>query len=651
MVGVNYLASHAGLFMWRDWDGDQVRRDLDLLAGQGFSLLRVFPLWPDFQPVTLLRGIGGEPREYRFGEAVLPDDEYGRSGVDRKMIERFDFLVESCGALDLKLNVSVINGWMSGRLFVPPALEGHNPLTDPEAMMWALRLAGFLARRYAGNPAIVGWDLGNEVNCMGSASREHAWVWSNAIANAIRTEDPETPVVSGMHGLTLDGAWRIADQAECVDVLTTHPYSVFVPHCDNEGADSLRTVSHPVAESLYYGDISGKPVLCQETNTLGPMLAGPEQMRRFARTAAVTLWAHGIGGVVWWCAFDQSEIRGAPYDWNALERELGLFSALRQPKPVAEEFRQLGSFFAASSRDLPRHRRDAVCILSGGQDHWAVAFSTFLLSKQAGFDVRFVSSAQALPESPLYLLPSLRGYEPVSRTLWNQLKQQVRNGAHLYVSLDGAFLTEFEEVFGLQVLHRQRRTRPATVRIDSIAAEEHSVQFPVEYQTTYAVCDAEVLGTEADGMPLFVRHEDGAGTVFLLTIPVERGAAGVPGFFDAIGSEGERCRLAWWRVYARFARRALESRIVSKSSPNVFLSEHYHDSRTATVVAMNMTDSQLSDHWTLRAGWNMVEARTVPGNEPVDWEDVRNASGECRRVRIQLPEAGALVLGITRSNS
>ena len=31
-VGCNYWSSHAGMHMWRDWNGEQVERDFDLLA-------------------------------------------------------------------------------------------------------------------------------------------------------------------------------------------------------------------------------------------------------------------------------------------------------------------------------------------------------------------------------------------------------------------------------------------------------------------------------------------------------------------------------------------------------------------------------------------------------------------------------------------
>ena len=82
-TGCNYWASHAGTAMWSDWRPRVVAADLALLARQGLTVLRVFPIWPDFQPIHRLRGGHGRPVEFRFGETVLPDTEWGR---DRKSV-------------------------------------------------------------------------------------------------------------------------------------------------------------------------------------------------------------------------------------------------------------------------------------------------------------------------------------------------------------------------------------------------------------------------------------------------------------------------------------------------------------------------------------------------------------------------------------
>ena len=67
--------------MWRDWRPDIVEKDMQQLSVAGLQVLRVFPLWPDFQPITLLKGGAGRPVEMRFGEQVLPDTEAGKAGV------------------------------------------------------------------------------------------------------------------------------------------------------------------------------------------------------------------------------------------------------------------------------------------------------------------------------------------------------------------------------------------------------------------------------------------------------------------------------------------------------------------------------------------------------------------------------------------
>ena len=55
LLGCNYWASNAAAFMWRECCLDVLDADLAKLAAYGIQWLRVFPLWPDFQPITQLR--------------------------------------------------------------------------------------------------------------------------------------------------------------------------------------------------------------------------------------------------------------------------------------------------------------------------------------------------------------------------------------------------------------------------------------------------------------------------------------------------------------------------------------------------------------------------------------------------------------------
>ena len=233
IVGCNYWASHAGTNMWKDWRPDVVAQDFRRLSEAGLQVLRVFPLWPDFQPISALRSGGGGIVEVGFGDTPLPNDPRGRTGVSAEAEAHFAEFADLANSYELKFIVGLLTGWMSGRMYLPPLLDDRNWLIDPLAIQWELRFVRYFVERFSGHSAIIGWDLGNECNCMGpSVSEEQAYVWTATIANAIRATDPSRPVVSGMHSLSPQGAWRMQDQGELTDLLTTHPYPYFTPYCD-----------------------------------------------------------------------------------------------------------------------------------------------------------------------------------------------------------------------------------------------------------------------------------------------------------------------------------------------------------------------------------------------------------------------------------
>lgn len=232
-VGCNYWASHAGVRMWSQWNETVVRQDFERMAEAGIQSVRVFPLWPDFQPLELAAGCQNRPRLLQFRGGPLPDTPCGRDGVDEQMVQRFRTLATIAAEHRLELIVGLVTGWMSGQLFLPQAFAGLDPLRSPLSIKWQIRLVRCLVRELRDLPAIAVWEPGNESNCMGEiATPQEAWNWTNAITAAIRAEDATRPVASGMHGL-MPGAdtefgselpWTIETQGELCDLLTPHPY-------------------------------------------------------------------------------------------------------------------------------------------------------------------------------------------------------------------------------------------------------------------------------------------------------------------------------------------------------------------------------------------------------------------------------------------
>ena len=606
-VGCNYWASHAGTRMWVDWQPSVVRQDLERLRHGGLQVLRVFPLWPDFQPITLLRGGGEGEAEIRHGETPLPDDACGQAGLSTVLLERFAAFLDMLAAEGMGCIVGLLTGWMSGRLFVPPALEGRPVLTDPLSLRWQVRFVRHFVGRFKDHPAILAWDLGNECNCMERVTRHQAFAWTALIAQTIRVSDPSRPVISGMHGLSLDRSWRIEDQGELTDVLTTHPYPLFTAHCDQDPIHTIRPILHGTAESRLYADLGGKSCLCEEMGTLGPMLASEPVAAAFARCALFSLWANDCHGLLWWCASDQTHLEHAPYDWCTVERELGLLRVDGGSKPVLKEFGAFRNLLEHLPFDrLPPRSRDAVCILTEGQDAWGVAFSSFILAKQAGFEIEFQSASQPLKEAPFYLLPCLEGSRMIPRRRMKALLEKVEAGATLYLSINSGLLDGVEALTGLMPETRQRGRAPGDITLTGIpgldAIPNHGA-FKVVFRPTRAT----VYGTEPDGNPALTVAPYGKGRVIFLAVPMELTLAQTPGVFH------QDAMPPCWRLYQWMAEQIPQRRAAWKTLASVGLTEHLLDDGRRVEVAINYSPGHLREQLTLAAGWKLdrVLAGTV----------------------------------------
>lgn len=414
VVGCNYWASHAGTNMWKNWQPDIVDADLKQISEAGMQVIRVFPLWPDFQPIHQFYSSQGSLKEVRFKNGPLPSTGPGKNGVSVEALAHFREFADLAQKHNLKLIVGLVTGWMSGQLFVPPALEGRNILSDPTSIMWQVKLVRTMVQEFKYHPAVLAWDLGNECNVMENVENSQtAYVWTASLTNAIRAEDQTRPVVSGMHGLSSSSTakWRIQDQGELNDLLTTHPYPFFTPHTNQDKANTIRAIMHSAAETRFYSDVGGKPCMVEETGILGPMEANEQVQAKFLRSILFNNWANDCHGLLWWCAYDQNHLDFTPYEWSAVERDLGLFRRDRSPKPVVGELTNFRKFMdSLPFESLPSRKKEAVCILTDGQDQWGVAYSSFILAKQAGFDIEFQHGSQSIKDAPLYILPSINGW-------------------------------------------------------------------------------------------------------------------------------------------------------------------------------------------------------------------------------------------------
>lgn len=573
-MGVNYWASHAGTNMWREWDEEVIHDDLQRLSEEGIRLLRIFPLWSDFQP---LKTLYGSRREVRYeNDEVLPFTDEGRAGVDPLMIERFGRFCKIAEKYNIKLIVALITGWMSGRRYVPRVIEELDVLADPKAIKWEIRFVQYMVRRFLDEDTIVAWELGNECNTLGTKNQDEAYVWAKTITMAVKEIDSKRPMIAGMHGLTPEGRFTPEMLGEIDDFLTTHPYPLFTPYCNTDPMTKMKSALHATAESMMYAGLGGKPCFIEEAGALGPMLASNENVGHYVTASAMTAWAHNLRAYLWWCANEQLNLTHAPYDWCDVERELGLFDKDKNPKPVLHAMSALQKYVEEFPYELKEPLIDAVCILTQGQNQWAVAYGTFLLAKQAGLDIRFCYCDDEIPDAKVYIMPSIEGLTAITKHTMEVVLARVEKGAKLYLSIGDALISSFEHITGLRPDYRMEQAHRDKILFVSGECAEHQIQVSSSITMNLTPITAEIVAETEDGNPVLSRNQYGKGEVWCCNYPIEYYTGTTPNATEEMLFE----------LYNTMNFRNAD-KVAKKTDPFIGITEHIVDENKRVIVVMN----------------------------------------------------------------
>ena len=586
-VGCNYWAKNAGMYMWSQWRPDVIERELAELSKNGVEVMRVFPLWSDFQPLTGDCFAGGNYRSYRFRDnRPLPN----WAGVDDEMIRRFAWFCDCAERNDIKLIVGILTGWMSGRQFVPPVFEEKNVLTDSGAIMWGTRFVKYFVKALKDKKAIVAWDYGNECNCMGGTSQAAFYNWMDHIGMAIRSQDASRPVVSGMHGLSTFEQARapITLNGEISDVLCTHPYSFYVSGCGKEAFNTMRTALHPTAESLLYQHLGGKPCFVEEVGNLGTACNSDARTAAGMRTTMFSAWANDLKGCLWWCNSDQEVLEFPPYELTANERELGLLRQDYSPKPIMQEMKRFQEFRASLPfAKLPARKTNAVIVVPEKSAGWIPGFGAYLLCRQAGIDPVFCGAESGkLPSAPLYVVCSSetdQSYSfPAQRRVFEKAKADGATVLVLYCSHSRfTFLrqqTGIEADYGcLSPIERTFAFGGKTMKTSDNCTEKLIAR------------ECEVLAKTEDGEPAFTKFAYGKGTVMLVNSPVDRLTISRT---DVLTGADVMPYYLLFREAAKVA--GIRTKVAKGECPYVGITEHPTADGRTVVVAINFEPREIT---------------------------------------------------------
>ena len=612
-LGANFWASHAAAEMWRKWDAGVVDEDLRVLAENGFRILRVFPNWADFQPIHACFLSGDDfdkVYETRLfdSEEPLPDTPCGRAGVDERMVERFEEFCDLAEKHGIRLIVPLLTGQMTFRNYIPPALANRNPFGDPYALMWEGRYLECMVSRLKAKKAIVAWESGNEARILGrSENAFQSEAWLRYVHQAIRCADPSRPVI-GVDGLNIsrEEKWPSAMNAALSDYVTTHPYG-FWGNAYVDDFLSVRSLTFAAAQTYALEQIAGKPAFIEEHGSRRQEQTNRRGVAEYMRGMLWNAWALDCRAMLWWCAYDQTGLTVAPYNWRQPCVELGAFRRDRTPYPAVDAVRKFAALqdglpFAA----LPKAKADAV-VLTTDSD---VVHSSYILARQAGIMPRFANPEERLPDADCYFLPDALGRAYLTIERWEELKAKVRAGATLYLSWNDTFLDSMEEVGGIEVACRQQ-----TGGSDVCDFGDFRQSFAYSVKRRFNALAAETLAKNQNGEGVFFRNRYGKGTVYVFAHNFERTCYAASGEF-----EGDA-----WKVWAKV--RPVE-RLLATGDKNVFVSEHCFGGGRCGLLVVNNSGRPYAGVPALRKGWRVSLALT---DDPAlaRWEDGKLTLAPC----------------------
>ncbi|WP_236074284.1 glycoside hydrolase 5 family protein [Streptomyces tardus] len=359
-MGANYTPTNGWFHHWLDFELDSVRRDFDSLAAIGLDHVRVFPLWPVFQP--------------------------NRTLVRPRAVEQLCALVDAAAERGLDVCVDALQGHLSSFDFVPSWLHSwhrRSMFTHPEVVEAEALYLHTLASALADRPNFLGMTLGNEVNQFSGpphpdpdlCTPDEATAWLERLLAVCEEAAPGRLHVHGAYDAVWfrdDHPFTPAQVARLGAASVVHSW-VFNGTAQRHGRGGAATLHH----AAYQVELTkawaepGRPVWLQEVGAPGPLIP-PSFAAEFAVETLRNAWdCEDVRAVTWWCSHDVPRSLG---DFPEREYDLGLLTSERARKPLADA---VGEFAAALRADPPAPRtRSTALVLDVGDEEYAPARST-----------------------------------------------------------------------------------------------------------------------------------------------------------------------------------------------------------------------------------------------------------------------------------
>lgn len=349
--GANYTPSQGWFHHWLDFDLDAVRADLDSIAALGLDHVRVFPLWPLFQP--------------------------NRTLIRPRAVDQLVQLVDAAAERGLDVNVDGLQGHLSSFDFLPAWTQTwhrRNIFSDDDVVSAQEEYLRTLAAALADRPNFLGMTIGNEINQFSyephpdpdRISHEQAESWLRRVLAACESGAPGRFHLHAEY----DAAWYqdghpfTPAQAARLGAATAVHSWVFNGTAQRHGRTGTATEHHAaymIELSKAWAADPHRPVWLQEVGAPAPLIPAEHAAAFTDATITNALDCEDVWGVTWWCSHDVSRSLA---DFPELEYSLGLLTNDRRVKPAGEVVRRTVEEWRGREH-RPRPRTTALVLDTG----------------------------------------------------------------------------------------------------------------------------------------------------------------------------------------------------------------------------------------------------------------------------------------------
>ncbi|HWA93894.1 MAG TPA: hypothetical protein VG844_04775 [Terracidiphilus sp.] len=327
--GVNYTPRKRWWFCWLDWDQQAVQDDLEGVASLGMDHIRIQCLWPMFQP--------------------------GISSVNEQALANLHSLLEAADRSGLDVEVTVLNGWMSGLSFLPSwvmplARKQHgddwNIFTSRAVIDAEKLLFRRIAETAGSHRRFMGFDIGNELGVLQAMNNPvtptQADAWAREMLAYCEEIAPGKFHVNGTdhtHWFTDFGFTRPM-LATAGSATVMHSYIYFtgvLDHYKYSEPAAVHIADYMIELGVAYQTDPLRKIWVEEIGLAGGMPSDyePQFMEKTMRNIATTGKAWGL---TWWCSHD-IDPRIKSFDGG--EYIMGLLDLKNQPKVIGKKFAEL----------------------------------------------------------------------------------------------------------------------------------------------------------------------------------------------------------------------------------------------------------------------------------------------------------------------